>query len=115
MSKLGPILVSAFFIFGAAVVYKGKSDIKKQKQEIANIDSTRYKNACKRLEKELIIPTSVEDYSNNAKAEMNFWRKEYQTVKDSIAALNSESAKKAYSKGAQAASDTVKTVIKSVK
>lgn len=115
MSKIGPIVLSAFLILGGAVIYKGRTNINKQKQELANLDSARYVNACKRLDKELIVPSCIEDYSHNSSTEINFWRNEYKAVKDSLAALNSESAKKAYAKGIQNVGDSVKTAVKSIK
>ncbi len=115
MRKLGTILASAFFVVGSGIMYMGDKKLEKQKQEIANIDSVRYKNACKKVEDMTIIPSCIEDYNYNRSNRVNFWRKEYKAVKDSVAALNSESAKKAYSKGIKVASDSAKTIIKSVK
>lgn len=115
MGKVGPILASICVILGGAALYKGKSDIAKQKNEISMLDSARYESASKRLKDELIVPINLEDFGHNYSTEVNFWEREYRAVKDSIAALNSESAKKAYLKSSQIVNDSVKNVLKSVK
>lgn len=115
MSKVKTILAcTAFLGFGAGAYYEHKH-FDKIKQEIYQTDSVRYKNSEKTLNNSLRSTSSYIDNMQDMDKVRAFWKKEYKAVKDSVAALNSESAKKAYSKGVQVASDSAKTIIKSVK
>lgn len=115
MSKVGPIVFSTFIALFFGAMIKDKADIDKQKREIAEIDSARYENACKRVESQFVTTVDWVDFNQNACVERNFWKDEYKAVKDSVQALMTDSANRAYRKTSQIAGDTVKTALKSVK
>lgn len=114
MNKAGPILITMAMFAAGYSAYQGKSQVANFKEKVLNMDSTRYKNACKRLDKELLNkPSSLEDHTHNYSKEINFWRNEYKAAKDSIEALKLDGmAKKAYIEGAQLVKDSVKAAAK---
>lgn len=115
MSKLKIGIACAAFAAFAVSSYHEHKHYNKIKNELHQIDSVRFKNAERTLNNGLRPDGTYIDIMQNLDEMRAFWKKEYKAVKDSVAALNSESAKKAYSKGVQVASDSAKTIIKSVK
>ncbi len=114
MNRVGPVIITMAMLAAGYSAYQGKSKVSDLKEKVLNIDSTRYKNACKRLDKELLNkPSSLEDHTHNYSVEINFWRNEYKAAKDSIEALKLDGlAKKAYIEGAQLVKDRFKAAAK---
>ena len=84
MAKVGDIIGGV--LIGATLVgmVLDGSRTERQKKELQQLDPERYERAEKRISKEMIPTSTLEDANFNTINKRDFWNNEYKAVKDSL-------------------------------
>ena len=77
---VGGVVIGALL---AAMVFDG-ARTQRQKKELSQLDPERYERAEKRISKEMIPTSTLEDANFNTINKRDFWNNEYKAVKDSL-------------------------------
>lgn len=84
MAKAGGIIAGVFIGATLVSMVLDASRTERQKKELQQLDPERYEMAEKRISKEMIPTSTLEDASFNTTIKRNFWNNEYKAVKDSL-------------------------------